>query len=398
MFTIAQISLARLMRWAPWFYLLGVALLVAVMVAGVGAKGAQRWLSIGGFRFQPSEIMKLVLPLTIAWYLADRSLPPRFFPILVALALVLVPTALILQQPDLGTSLLIAASGLFVLFVAGMGWGYILGAAMLAIAGSWPMWMFVLRDYQTQRILTLLDPEADKLGAGWNIIQSKPAIGSGGWEGKGWTDGTQSHLDILPESHTDFIIAVLSEEFGLRGVLVLMTIYLLILLRGFWIGINARSSFGRMVAGTAHNVIPETAELNGTVRTLDGTVRTEIAMRMERVIRGVTEAHGASYEFTYERGYRPVVNDAAVTAEMVRVVADVCGAGAVVAMRPVMVGEDFSAFQQKAPGNFFFIGIRNEARGIVHPHHHPRFDIDESALETGVKIFAEAARRFNGKR
>jgi rod shape determining protein RodA len=250
MFTVAQISLARLMRWAPWFYLLGVALLVAVMVAGVGAKGAQRWLSIGGFRFQPSEIMKLVLPLTVAWYLADRSLPPRFFPVLVALALVLVPAALILQQPDLGTALLIAASGLFVLFVAGMGWGYILGAAVLAIAASWPMWMFVLRDYQKQRILTLLDPEADKLGAGWNIIQSKTAIGSGGWEGKGWTDGTQSHLDFLPESHTDFIIAVLSEEFGLRGVLVLMTIYLLILLRGFWIGINARSSFGRMMAGS----------------------------------------------------------------------------------------------------------------------------------------------------
>lgn len=250
MFTVAQISLARLMRWAPWFYLLGVALLVAVMVAGVGAKGAQRWLSVGGFRFQPSEIMKLVLPLTIAWYLADRSLPPRFFPVLVALALVLVPAALILQQPDLGTALLIAASGLFVLFVAGMGWGYILSAAVLAIAASWPMWMFVLKDYQKQRILTLLDPEADKLGAGWNIIQSKTAIGSGGWEGKGWTQGTQSHLDFLPESHTDFIIAVLSEEFGMRGVLVLMTIYLLILLRGFWIGINARSSFGRMMAGS----------------------------------------------------------------------------------------------------------------------------------------------------
>lgn len=250
MFTVAQISLARLMRWAPWFYLLAVALLVAVMVAGVGAKGAQRWLSVGGFRFQPSEIMKLVLPLTIAWYLADRSLPPRFFPVLVALALVLVPAALILQQPDLGTALLIAASGLFVLFVAGMGWGYILSAAVLAIAASWPMWMFVLKDYQKQRILTLLDPEADKLGAGWNIIQSKTAIGSGGWEGKGWTQGTQSHLDFLPESHTDFIIAVLSEEFGLRGVLVLMTIYLLILLRGFWIGINARSSFGRMMAGS----------------------------------------------------------------------------------------------------------------------------------------------------
>jgi rod shape determining protein RodA len=161
-----------------------------------------------------------------------------------------VPAALILQQPDLGTALLIAASGLFVLFVAGMGWGYILGAAVAAAAASWPMWMFVLKDYQKQRILTLLDPEADKLGAGWNIIQSKTAIGSGGWEGKGWTQGTQSHLDFLPESHTDFIIAVLSEEFGLRGVLVLMAIYLLILLRGFWIGINARSSFGRMMAGS----------------------------------------------------------------------------------------------------------------------------------------------------
>jgi rod shape determining protein RodA len=250
MFTVAQISLVRLMRWAPWFYLLAVGLLVAVMLVGVGAKGAQRWLSVGGFRFQPAEIMKLVLPLTIAWYLADRSLPPRFFPIAVALALVLVPAALILQQPDLGTALLIAASGLFVLFVAGMGWAYILGAAVLAGAASWPMWMFVLKDYQKQRILTLLDPEADKLGAGWNIIQSKTAIGSGGWEGKGWTLGTQSHLDFLPESHTDFIIAVLSEEFGLRGVLVLMAIYLMILLRGFWIGINASSSFGRMMAGS----------------------------------------------------------------------------------------------------------------------------------------------------
>ncbi len=250
MFTVAQISLVRLMRWAPWFYLLAVALLVAVMLVGVGAKGAQRWLSVGGFRFQPAEIMKLVLPLTIAWYLADRSLPPRFFPIAVTLVLLGVPAVLILQQPDLGTALLIAASGLFVLFMAGMGWTYILGAAALAMAASWPMWMFVLKDYQKQRILTLLDPEADKLGAGWNIIQSKTAIGSGGWEGKGWTLGTQSHLDFLPESHTDFIIAVLSEEFGLRGVLVLMAIYLMILLRGFWIGINASSSFGRMMAGS----------------------------------------------------------------------------------------------------------------------------------------------------
>jgi rod shape determining protein RodA len=250
MFIVAQLSLARIMRWAPWLYLVGLATLVAVMLVGVGAKGAQRWLSVGGFRFQPSEIMKLVLPMTVAWYLADRALPPRFFHIMVALVLMGLPAALILQQPDLGTALLIAASGLFVLFMAGMGWRYILGAVAVAGASAWPAWMFVLKDYQKQRILTMLDPESDKLGAGWNIIQSKTAIGSGGWLGKGWMSGTQSHLDFLPESHTDFIIAVLSEEFGLRGVLVLLGIYLLILLRGFWIGVRAQSSFGRMMAGS----------------------------------------------------------------------------------------------------------------------------------------------------
>jgi rod shape determining protein RodA len=250
MFLIAQLSLQRIMRWAPWLYLVGVVLLVAVMFAGVGAKGAQRWLQLGGFRFQPSEILKLVLPLTLAWYLADRTLPPRLFHILVCLVILGIPAVLILKQPDLGTALLIAASGLFVLFMAGMGWRYIIGAVVLAIASAWPMWMFVLKDYQKQRILTMLDPESDKLGAGWNIIQSKTAIGSGGWEGKGWMLGTQSHLDFLPESHTDFIIAVLSEEFGLRGVMLLMGIYLLILLRGFWIGVRAPTSFGRMVAGS----------------------------------------------------------------------------------------------------------------------------------------------------
>tara|TARA_R110001599_G_scaffold351822_1_gene584826 strand:+ start:162282 stop:163424 length:1143 start_codon:yes stop_codon:yes gene_type:complete len=250
MFVVAQLSMARIMRWAPWLYAAGLATLVAVMLVGVGAKGAQRWLSLGGFRFQPSEIMKLVLPLTVAWYLADRTLPPRFLHILAALVLIGLPAALILQQPDLGTALLIAASGLFVLFMAGMGWRYIFGAVVVAVASAWPAWMFVLKDYQKQRILTMLDPESDKLGAGWNIIQSKTAIGSGGWEGKGWMNGTQSHLDFLPESHTDFIIAVMSEEFGLRGVLVLLGIYLLILLRGFWIGVRAQSSFGRMMAGS----------------------------------------------------------------------------------------------------------------------------------------------------
>ena len=246
----AQISLARYARWAPWLYGLGVAMLVAVMFVGVGAKGAQRWLEIGGFRFQPAEIMKLVVPMVVAWFLAGRVLPPRLLPIMAALLLLGLPAALIVVQPDLGTSLLIAASGLFVLFMAGIGWRYIFGAVVLAVASAWPVWMYGLKDYQKQRILTMFNPESDKLGAGWNIIQSKTAIGSGGWYGKGWLQSTQSRLDFLPESHTDFIIAVLAEEHGLQGIILLMSIYLLILLRGFWIGVHAQTSFGRMMAGS----------------------------------------------------------------------------------------------------------------------------------------------------
>ena len=246
----AQISLQRIARWAPWLYAIGVMALVGVALVGVGAKGAQRWLEIAGFRFQPAEIMKLTVPLTLAWYLADRTLPPKITYLVGSLLLLALPAFLILRQPDLGTALLIAASGLFVLFMAGIGWRYIFGAVVVAVSSAWPAWLFVLKDYQKQRILTMLNPESDKLGAGWNIIQSKTAIGSGGWAGKGWLQGTQSHLDFLPESHTDFIIAVLAEEFGLRGVLILMGIYLLILLRGFWIGVQAQTSFGRMAAGS----------------------------------------------------------------------------------------------------------------------------------------------------
>ncbi|MFT4824084.1 MAG: rod shape determining protein RodA [Halioglobus sp.] len=246
----AQIQLQRYERWAPWLYAAGVLSLVAVLYLGVGAKGAQRWLEISGFRFQPAEIMKLVVPLTLAWYLSERLLPPRFKYVVGSLMLLGLPAVLILRQPDLGTALLIAASGIFVLFMAGIGWRYIVGAVVATAASAWPVWQFVLKDYQKQRILTMFNPESDKLGAGWNIIQSKTAIGSGGWEGKGWLNGTQSRLDFLPESHTDFIIAVLAEEFGLRGVLVLVAIYLLILLRGFWIGIHAQTSFGRMMAGS----------------------------------------------------------------------------------------------------------------------------------------------------
>lgn len=159
---------------------------------------------------------------------------------------------------------------------------------------------------------------------------------------------------------------------------------------------SAVLSITQFHAGTTHNVIPEVAELNGTVRSFDAELRTRIPQLMERIIRGVTEAHGASYEFTYERGYRPVINDVTVTRELADVVEAACGPDVLVPMRPTMGGEDFSAFLQKAPGSFFFIGAGNAERGIVHPHHHPRFDIDERALETGVKIFVEAARRFNG--
>jgi len=250
MIAAAQINLQRYARWAPWLYALGVAALVAVIFVGVGAKGAQRWLEIAGFRFQPAEILKLTVPLTLAWYLADRTLPPKLKYLLGSLLLLGLPAALILQQPDLGTALLIATSGFFVLFMAGIGWRYIFGAVVVAFSSAWPVWLFVLKDYQKQRILTLLNPQSDKLGAGWNIIQSKTAIGSGGWSGKGWLQGTQSQLDFLPESTTDFIIAVLAEEFGLRGVLILMGLYLLILLRGFWIGVQAQTSFGRMISGS----------------------------------------------------------------------------------------------------------------------------------------------------
>lgn len=250
MFILAQFNLERIKRLAPLAYLGGVALLVAVAYFGVGAKGAQRWLSIGGFRFQPSEIMKLVVPMAVAWYFSSRALPPKLKYIIISALIIALPTFLIARQPDLGTSILIAASGLFVLFLAGIGWRFIFGAVGLAVASIYPMWQFVLHDYQRQRIMTLLNPESDKLGAGWNIIQSKTAIGSGGWDGKGWLNGTQSRLDFLPESHTDFIIALLAEEWGLRGVILLLVVYLAIISKGIWIAANAQHSFGRLLAGS----------------------------------------------------------------------------------------------------------------------------------------------------
>lgn len=250
MFMVAQLNLEFIKRWALPAYILGLLLLLAVPFFGVGAKGAQRWLSLGGFRFQPSEIMKLVVPMIVAWYLSQRVLPPKIKYILVTLLVIALPVLLIARQPDLGTSILIATSGLFVLFFSGVSWTFILSVVGLVLASVYPLWAFVMRDYQKQRVLTLLNPESDKLGAGWNIIQSKTAIGSGGFEGKGWLKGTQSQLDFLPESHTDFIIAVLAEEWGLRGVMILLGLYLLIILRGLMIGVAAQHCFGRLLAGS----------------------------------------------------------------------------------------------------------------------------------------------------
>nr|WP_284500044.1 rod shape-determining protein RodA [Microbulbifer sp. GX H0434] len=250
MLVAAQIPLDMYRRWSPWLYVGGCGLLVAVLFFGVGAKGAQRWLEIGGFRFQPSEALKLAVPMSVAAFLHKRNLPPSFFTVLGALAIVGVPAALIVRQPDLGTAILIAASGIFALYLAGLSWKLIGGALLALAAAAYPMWEWGMRDYQRQRVLTLFDPEADRLGAGWNIFQSKAAIGSGGLYGKGYMQGTQSQLDFLPESHTDFIIAVLSEEWGLRGALLLLLLYVLIIARGIYISFMAQHVFGRLLAGS----------------------------------------------------------------------------------------------------------------------------------------------------
>lgn len=250
MLVVAQFEPRFMQRWAFVVYIGGVGLLIAVIFIGVGAKGAQRWLDLGFFRFQPSEVLKVGVPLMLSSYLGRRVLPPRFKHVFVALLLICTPAILVGIQPDLGTALLIFAAGFFVLFLSGLGKAYLLGALFFAFSVAPVFWFYLLRDYQKTRILTLLDPQSDKLGAGWNIIQSTTAIGAGGSSGKGWMQGTQSQLDFLPESHTDFIIAVLSEEFGFTGVLCLLLVYLLIIFKGMMISINAQSMFSRLLAGS----------------------------------------------------------------------------------------------------------------------------------------------------
>ncbi len=248
MLVVAQIPPIHLRRWSPWLFGIGLLMLAAVLIVGEVGKGAQRWLDLGIFRFQPSEMMKLAVPMMVAWYLAEARLPPDKKRIAITALFILLPTLMIAKQPDLGTSLLVASAGIFALFLAGIRWRLIFGFATLLAALGPAIW-YLMRPYQRQRVLTLLDPESDPLGAGYHIIQSKIAIGSGGVYGKGWLNGTQSHLEFLPESSTDFIFAVLAEEFGLVGIILLLAIYLLIILRGLYIATQAQDTFCRLLAG-----------------------------------------------------------------------------------------------------------------------------------------------------
>jgi rod shape determining protein RodA len=248
LWVISRIPPLVLRRWTPWLLLGSVVLLILVPFFGTGESG-RRWLWTGVFYLQPSELMKLTVPMAVAALLHGRQLPPRLLDLAACALVIGLPTFLIVKQPDLGTSLLVASSGAFVLFLAGMRWwqiGSILGAVAVAAPVAWQF----LHEYQRNRIRTFANPEADPLGTGWHIIQSKIAVGSGGVFGKGWGEGTQSRLNFLPEHTTDFIVAVYAEEFGLVGVLVLLALYLFIVGRCLWIAANARETYSRLLAGS----------------------------------------------------------------------------------------------------------------------------------------------------
>lgn len=245
----AQFAPLFYLRWAPWLYCAVLLLLVAVFVAGVQVKGAVRWLEFPGVvRFQPSELAKLALPLMIAWYFHDRPLPPSLKDVAVTLTLIVLPAGCILMQPDLGTAILALAAGFGVIVLAGVYWRWI-GLALVGGAALVPAMWYGLKEYQRQRIITLFDPESDPLGAGWSIIQSNTAIGSGGFFGKGLGLGTQSQLEFLPESHTDFVIAVVGEELGFLGVVSLLVLYMAIVGRVLFIAAQSHHTFSRLLAG-----------------------------------------------------------------------------------------------------------------------------------------------------
>ena len=250
MLAIAQVPGHHFFRWAPFLYLCSVALLLLVFFFGVEAKGGQRWLDLPGFfRFQPSEIMKLTLPLMLAWYFHDKTAPPGIRDVVLAILIMVLPVGLIVIQPDLGTGILVGLSGLAIVFFAGIKWKWIMffGATCLLLS---PLLWFSMTDYQQGRVLTLLDPQSDPLGAGWHIIQATTAIGSGGLLGKGLLMGTQSYLEFLPETKTDFIGAVLGEELGFVGLLFLMILYVLIISRCTFMATQSGSTFGRLLSGS----------------------------------------------------------------------------------------------------------------------------------------------------
>jgi rod shape determining protein RodA len=249
MVLLAQVPPEFYRTVAPWLYGSGTLLLMLTLVLGDHAKGAQRWLDLGVLRFQPSEIMKLAMPMMVAAYLHGRPLPPSARDVFITLAIIGFPAGLIAVQPDLGTGLLVIAAGMFALYLAGLSWRWIASAVMLVAAAA-PLLWFKLHDYQRNRVLTFLDPERDPLGTGYHITQSKIAIGSGGAFGKGWLNGTQAKLDFLPESHTDFIFAVFSEELGSIGVILLLTLYCFVVGRGLFIALRGHDTFQRLLAGS----------------------------------------------------------------------------------------------------------------------------------------------------
>lgn len=249
MIVVAQVRPDSWFRWSPYIFSVGLVMLVLVLLFGYTSNGAQRWLDLGVFRFQPSELMKLAVPMMVAWVITRRPLPPDFLTLFQAAVVLLVPAILILKQPDLGTTLMICASGALIIFLAGFSWISILVLSLLAAIAA-PLIWYLLHDYQQQRILTLFDPWSDPLGAGYHSIQAMIAIGSGGIQGKGWLNGSQSQLDFIPERHTDFIFSVFSEEFGFVGVILLLALYVLITVRGLYIAYYTKDTFSRLLAGS----------------------------------------------------------------------------------------------------------------------------------------------------